>query len=83
MTNVVIVKAIEQSTTISFAVIFILADFYVAGAVIGTAVGYMITGVAAFIIFRKYAWPLIRGTRRRSRRLNPVNPDENFTFRKN
>jgi stage V sporulation protein B len=51
-----VTKAFEQSFTIIFAVLLVLANFYIAGAVIGTAIGYMITGLAAFIIFRKYIW---------------------------
>jgi len=51
-----VTKAVEQSSTIIFAVSLVLANFYIAGAVIGTAIGYMITGLAAFLIFRKYIW---------------------------
>jgi stage V sporulation protein B len=81
MSNLVITKAFEQSFMIIFAVLLILANFYVAGAVIGTAIGYAVAGVAAFILFRKYVWKLIKGTKRRSRRLNPPNSfDEAFTF---
>lgn len=56
MNYINVTKAFEQSFTIIFAVLLVLANFYIAGAVIGTAIGYMITGLAAFIIFRKYIW---------------------------
>ncbi len=82
MRNLVITKAFEQSFTIIFAIVLILANFYVAGAVIGTAIGYMAAGVAAFILFRKYVWKHIRSNPRRSRRLNPHTSDETFTLRK-
>ena len=83
MRNLVITKAFEQSFTIAFAIILILANFYVAGAVIGTAIGYMVAGVAAFILFRKYVWKHLKENNRRSRSLNPHNNlDEPFTLRK-
>jgi stage V sporulation protein B len=82
MRNLVITKAFEQSFTITFAILLIIANFYVAGAVIGTAIGYMAAGVAAFILFRKHVWKHIKGKPRRSRRLNPHNHNDTFTFRK-
>lgn len=51
-----VTKAFEQSFTIVSAVALVLANFYVAGAVIGTAIGYIATGVASFILFKKYIW---------------------------
>ncbi len=81
MSNLVITKAFEQSFMIIFAVVLILANFYVAGAVIGTAIGYAVAGVAAFILFRKYVWKHIKVSKRRSRRLNPHNHNnDTFTF---
>jgi stage V sporulation protein B len=59
MVNIVITKAFEQSFMIIFAVILVLANYYVAGAVIGTAIGYMAAGVAGFILFRKFLWSKI------------------------
>jgi len=84
MSNLVITKAFEQSFMIIFAIVLILANFYVAGAVIGTAIGYAVAGVAAFILFRKYVWKHIKdGKSRRSRRLNPHNHyNDTFTFLK-
>jgi stage V sporulation protein B len=73
-----ITKAVEQSSTIIFAVLLVLANFYIAGAVIGTAIGYMITGLAAFIIFRKYIWVKLK---ERSVE-DQENPGEKFTRRK-
>lgn len=51
-----VTKAFEQSFTVLSAVVLVLANFYVAGAVIGTAIGYLVTGLASFILFRKYIW---------------------------
>mgnify|MGYP000987237323 CR=1 FL=1 len=71
-------KAVEQSSTIIFAVLLVLANFYIAGAVIGTAIGYMITGLAAFIIFRKYIWVKLKNNNDK----NPENPEKKYTWRK-
>lgn len=76
-----VTKAFEQSFTILFAVLLVLANFYVAGAVIGTAIGYIITGLAAFIIFRKYIWVRLKNGPNRSGGLEPAST-EKFTFRK-
>jgi stage V sporulation protein B len=73
-----VTKAFEQSFTIIFAVLLVLANFYIAGAVIGTAIGYMITGLAAFIIFRKFIWKRLRG--RSNNRLD--SREEKFTLRR-
>lgn len=54
MTNIVITKAFEQSFMIIFAVILVLANYYVAGAVIGTAIGYLAAAVAGFMLFWKF-----------------------------
>lgn len=72
-----VTKAFEQSFTIIFAVLLVLANFYIAGAVIGTAIGYMITGLAAFIIFKKFVW-----VRLKNQDKNHESQMENFTFRK-
>lgn len=76
-----VTKAFEQSFTIIFAVILVMANFYIAGAVIGTAIGYMITGLAAFIIFRKYIWSRLKERRNRSHDLNPANIDKKISYR--
>lgn len=73
-----VTKAVEQSSTIIFAVSLVLANFYIAGAVIGTAIGYMITGLAAFLIFRKYIWVKLK----QHNAENPENPEKKFTRRK-
>jgi stage V sporulation protein B len=74
-----ITKAFEQSFTIIFAVLLVLANFYIAGAVIGTAIGYMITGLAAFIIFRKFIWVRLK---ERNNNKDSKDFNEKFTFRK-
>jgi stage V sporulation protein B len=77
-----VTKAFEQSFTIIFAVILVSANFYVAGAVIGTAIGYMITGLAAFIIFRKYIWGNLKDRREKSLASDSGSVIEKFTLRK-
>ena len=56
MTNILITRVFEQIFMISMAVILILAGFYVAGAVIGTAIGFMAASVVGYYLFRKGAW---------------------------
>jgi stage V sporulation protein B len=56
MTDIMITRAVEQIFMISLAVIFILAGFYVLGAVIGTVIGFAIASTSALIIFRVYIW---------------------------
>jgi stage V sporulation protein B len=72
-----VTKAVEQSSTIIFAVLLVLANFYIAGAVIGTAIGYMITGLAAFLIFRKYIWVKLKQHNAEDQK----HPREKFTRR--
>lgn len=79
MNYINVTKAFEQSFTILFAVLLVLANFYVAGAVIGTAIGYVITGLAAFIIFRKYIWVRLKNDRDKS---DLSDGAEKFTLRK-
>lgn len=74
-----VTKAFEQSFTIIFAVLLVLANFYIAGAVIGTAIGYMITGLAAFIIFRKFIWSKLK---EKNKLENSEGFHEKMTFRK-
>lgn len=74
-----VTKAFEQSFTIIFAVLLVLANFYIAGAVIGTAIGYMITGLAAFIIFRKFIWSKLK---EKNKLENFEGSPEKMTFRK-
>jgi stage V sporulation protein B len=56
MTNILITRVFEQIFMISMAVVLILAGFYVAGAVIGTAIGFMAASLVGYYIFRKGAW---------------------------
>ena len=56
MTNILITRAVELIFMIMVAVSLVLAGAYVAGAVIGTAVGFMAAMVAAIILFRKHVW---------------------------
>lgn len=77
MQNIVIVKAFEQSFTIIFAVILILAGYYVAGAVVGNAIGYMVAAIAGFILFKKYVWNHITKFRKKSL----TDKNKTFTFK--
>ena len=41
---------------IRMAVVFIVAGFYVLGAVLGTLVGFFLASVSALLIFKFYLW---------------------------
>ncbi|MFY9638857.1 MAG: flippase [Methanobacterium sp.] len=56
MTDIMVTRAVEQIFMISMAVVFILAGFYVLGAVIGTLIGFGIASLSAFLIFKFYLW---------------------------
>lgn len=56
MTYIMITRAIEQIFMISLAVAFILAGFYVLGAVIGTIIGFGIAALSAVILYKKGMW---------------------------
>jgi stage V sporulation protein B len=56
MTNILITRAFEQFFMITIAVALVLAGAYVAGAVIGTAAGYLAAMFAAIFLFRKHVW---------------------------
>ncbi|HOI39554.1 MAG TPA: oligosaccharide flippase family protein [Methanobacterium sp.] len=53
MGNIVITKAFEQIFMISSAVILILVGFYVAGAVIGTSIGFIASLLAGYYLYRR------------------------------
>lgn len=53
MTNILITRAVEQIFMIGVAVGLVLLGVYVAGAVIGTAVGFFAAMISAIILFRK------------------------------
>jgi stage V sporulation protein B len=65
-----VTRAVEQIFMISLAVVFILAGFYVLGAVIGTLLGFAIASASALLIFRYYIWDGLKNVRRPE---NPVN----------
>jgi len=56
MTDIMITRAVEQIFMISLAVLFIIAGFYVLGAVIGSVIGFAIAAVSAVIIFKMKFW---------------------------
>ncbi|MBI4814185.1 MAG: oligosaccharide flippase family protein [Methanobacterium sp.] len=53
MGNIVITKAFEQIFMIISAIILILVGFYVAGAVIGTAIGFLFSALAGYYLYRR------------------------------
>lgn len=54
MEYIVISRAVEQVFMIVMAVVLVMIGFYAAGAVIGTAIGFMASSVASYLIYRKY-----------------------------
>lgn len=56
MTYIMITRAIEQIFMISLAVVFIVAGFYVLGAVIGTIIGFGIAAISAVLLYKKGMW---------------------------
>jgi len=53
MENIVFTKAFEQVFMISSAIILIKVGFDVAGAVIGTAIGFMFSALAGYYLYRR------------------------------
>ena len=53
MGNIVITKAFEQVFMISSAIILIWVGFYVAGAVIGTSIGFIFSLLAGYYLYRR------------------------------
>lgn len=56
MTYIMITRAIEQIFMISLAVAFIIAGFYVLGAVIGTIIGFGIAAFSAVLLYKGDMW---------------------------
>jgi stage V sporulation protein B len=56
MEYIVATRAVEQVFTIVLGVVLVSIGFYAAGAVLGTAFGFMASAISAVIIFRKYLW---------------------------
>lgn len=65
MKNILITRAFELFFMVTIAIILVLGGFYVAGAVIGTAVGFMAALVAAVYLFIRD----VRGKLSRPRKL--------------
>ncbi|MGI6482208.1 MAG: oligosaccharide flippase family protein [Methanobacterium sp.] len=53
MGNIVITKAFEQVFMIISAIILILLGFYVAGAIIGTAIGFVFSAMAGYYLYKR------------------------------
>jgi stage V sporulation protein B len=64
MTDIMITRAVEQIFMISLAVVFILAGFYVLGAVVGSIIGFAIAAASAVIIFRKKFWDGLKNVKK-------------------
>lgn len=54
MELIVATRAVEQLFMIIFAVFLVSMGLFAAGAVIGTAIGFFLSSIAAVILFRKY-----------------------------
>jgi stage V sporulation protein B len=64
MTDIMITRAVEQIFMISLAVVFILAGFYVLGAVVGSIIGFAIAAASAVIIFRRKFWDGLKNVKK-------------------
>ncbi len=58
MELVVVSRAVEQIFMISMAVVFVSIGFYAAGAVLGTAFGFIASAIISLILLKKYVWVL-------------------------
>lgn len=76
MTDIMITRAVEQIFMIGMAVVFILAGFYVLGAVIGTLIGFAIASTSALLIFRFYIWDGLKDVKK------PENPENEYKLAK-
>lgn len=56
MEFIVATRATEQVFMITSAVVLVSLGFYAAGAVTGTAIGFLASAISAVLIFRKYLW---------------------------
>ncbi len=56
MELVVASRAVEQVFMISMAVVFVSIGFYAAGAVLGTAFGFIASSIVSLILLKKYVW---------------------------
>jgi stage V sporulation protein B len=60
MINIVITKAFEQIFMIISAIILILIGFYVAGAIIGTSIGFIASALAGYYLYRRGIGKLLK-----------------------
>ncbi len=58
MELVVASRAVEQVFMIGMAVVFVSIGFYAAGAVLGTALGFIASSLVSLILLKKYVWTL-------------------------
>jgi len=70
MTDIMITRAVEQIFMIGLSVIFILAGFYVLGAVIGTLIAFGCASLAAIIIFKLYIWDDLKDSKKLENNIN-------------
>ncbi len=56
MELVVASRVVEQVFMIGMAVVFVSIGFYAAGAVLGTAFGFIASSIVSLILFKKYVW---------------------------
>lgn len=70
MEYVVASRAVEQVFMIVMAVVLVILGFYAVGAVIGTAIGFMASSIASYLIFKKYLTALFP----------PISPENKLSF---
>ncbi len=58
MELVVVSRAVEQVFMIGMAVVLVSIGFYAAGAVLGTAFGFIASSAVSLILLKKYVWAL-------------------------
>ena len=79
MTNILITRAFEQVFTITFAITLVIIGWYVAGAVVGTAIGFMASAIVSIYLFRKQIWSKLN--RKHDPRSLKPNKQKVFTLR--
>lgn len=70
MEYVVLTRAVEQVFMITLAVVFVMLGFYAAGAVMGTAMGFLASAISAILIFRRLT----------SNYFPPIPPEKRLSF---
>ncbi len=78
MTDILITKAFEQVFTIVFAITLVVIGWYVAGAVVGTAIGFMASAAVSVYLFKREIW--VKLNRKHDYHSLKPNRDKTFTL---